>query len=349
MTLTTLILITLTIGATTAQNSLVLSCPSIYGCVNCAANSTSCSQCNYNILIILQNNTCVRYTADPNCRKINSDGVCIACKRGYILDTNSVCTAAPQTPGCIVHDTRGRAQGCLYYVSTYTMATSGTYVERIPNCETYSTDLLYCQVCKSGYSVVNAQQCVLTSSLVANCTSYDSSYACLACAFNYAVKNGQCVKDIANCQTLTTNADPNLVVCASCNTGYYQLLGLCEVQNIANCGLYASNLNKCLMCNSGYFVSGDICQPQSVANCKTYVSGKNECQECLSGHYLNSTSCLAQSLTGCSVYLANQNVCQTCSNGYSLANGSCSLVTITNCQTYVPTSPCARSVILATT
>lgn len=176
----------------------------------------------------------------------------------------------------------GRMNGCKMCNSGYTrvqgkphtLCVSSTYIQQntyitttkyIKNCQSYnpagSSSDLVCKVCLSGYIPNDTYKACAAQTSYPNCSLYSS-------------------------------ASPQ---CATCNTNYVLISGLCNLMNIANCKDHQTTgitRVQCQTCNPGFVLSTDYtaCTAGLVANCSTYPQGQSAiCSTCLLGFTLLST------------------------------------------------------------
>lgn len=253
---------------------------------------------------------CITYAANNN--------TCTACATGYFLTANT-CQVNP--------------------------------VGVIPFCNTYSSYTV-CTQCQQGYFLQSANTCVAVTTIT-NCQTYDGSQTssvCFQCISGYYVNNNACVlrvnsANIANCATLTNNAD----TCSICNTSFILTNdGRLCLTSIANCSSYGTSSYQsgaltCILCNSGYYLgsgtTANTCIQGTIVQCAVYSVNSNTCVTCVNGYYLTNNSCVAHvQITNCATYSQSAaNTCVYCGLGYYSFNYTtiCNSVTvIPNCSSY---------------
>jgi hypothetical protein len=284
----------------------------------------------------------------PNCADYYfSTNLCYQCASGYSL-INYVCVANSVIPNCQTIS----GPTCLACITGYYLANNACSKQDKLNCSTYVANTNDCSKCIAGYFlnvgscyqipanckdpiVVNSNAVCVTclptyypsnneclAQNVNNCKTYlnTNSNQCLACVEGYNLNNNACLPPapIANCKS------QNLLICNSCNDGFYLIDNACKTQTVANCLQHYPNVNLCQNCENGYTQVNGACK-KNPANCMTIQTVNNEliCAYCNTGYYLDNASCYVQKIDNCATYYPNVNTCSGCATGYSLLANVC--------------------------
>ena len=320
-------------------------CKTIAGCSECA-DPKVCTVCNYQIMMVPNNQFCARYSADVNCRKLDSQYKCTACFQGFYLNSAGVCTRVEQIiAGCISQVTQvANKSTCINCGSQFRKNSEGTCVGLINNCLAYSNDLSTCTRCRDGFAYnTSTKTCAIITLIDPNCDVFtdDTKTKCSTCKTGYFLNQDICFKRIENCIQFSYSFNGFITTCEQCLQGFNLVNNTCTRTAIVieNCKAYNVNSTVCTICNAGYWLNGSECSRQNIANCALHTENKNECVACASGYYSNTTACIVQNIKNCTTYTPNLNFCTACASNFDLLNNTCvERATIANCQTVNQTS-----------
>jgi hypothetical protein len=222
----------------------------------------------------------------PNCYISNGAGLCLVCKIGYILGSqsrcaipgNSICQEFDEHGSCLTcaiqelsivngscidtHCKAGPPGNCQTCEVGYAVTSKGLCRFVDPFCLNSSNDALgRCENCKPGYFINVNGSCTL---LPANCLAANIvSYSCIECAGGFTLAaNGKCKPpfQISNC--LQTNQLTN--TCDLCSPSYYSSGSAClKVSSL--CNGYDPRSGSCLNCKNGYLNFGGQCVDSNCA------------------------------------------------------------------------------------
>jgi hypothetical protein len=313
------------------ENTCVINSYYVSNCVSYDASYQTCLQCL--IGFYLSSGKCVAVTI-ANCVSYwQNTNICQACAANYYLVNNYCVTAAVFNAGCLVYNTAQTA--CIICMPTYYLSSGTCQQTAISNCQMVNLSSNLCQICVTGYTLVD-NQCIADGSLVTNCISYVAGgTACQYCDYGYYLSVGACsAVTVANCATFEFNTNN----CQVCSSTYVLYNNFCVTQNIdVNCINYDTATETCVLCTLGYYLSGLACILGTVPNCLAYLRTSNVCQTCQTGYTLFLTDCVLNSLivANCIQYSVKYIVCDKCQETYYLNGGICSPVpTNENCLSY---------------
>ena len=351
----------------------------------------TCVQCQTNYVLSGDGLTCYASTNLANCLVASSTTVCTTCSTlAYGLLPAGTCVAGAIT-NCAAYNNTGAnntnatAALCAACNNGYYLNNNACAVGGITNCQTYGASANRCEICATGYFVIdntnnnngasstNIADLCLPIPTALNCADpgIDSSgnYTCSLCTNNTtqvpvapltgAAQNA-CISfsPITNCATYNAGAfASSAFTCATCSSGYYLSNNQCVARTVINkCVTYTPAANTCAACDSTSYLATDqlscVVNPNGVFKCNTY-SNATTCTACKAGYYLTNNTCVLVSPTiaNCSTY-SNATTCSLCATGYALTNNTCAQATAQNCLTYASPSACAscaNTYILSTT
>lgn len=353
-----------------------------------------------NCLILSSAMTISTVTANP----------CWVCLSGYLLNADGYCESYA-IPNAVPTSKFSRSFYAAYWATTTAPSNTVFGFDKLAvrvhyllsfTASVYGLSNGNSAPCLPGYQLSAASNlapalCVLSpyiqnqtipasgSKYVPNCIAYASPSVllitpisvlpCVACVANFipTADKSACVNSIANCQVAQSGA--NSMLCAICQTNFYNANGVCYNSTIANCLVYANNPSSatqtsmlCLQCAVGFSLSSSqlVCSQGLVSNCAAYLPDSTAaCTNCVPGYtlislssgqfycYPFSTALNATALVSGTVSTAGSNngsivaasCIQTASNVYGLAAWS-SLSTAgvaqTVCMSFVPVVNCAN-------
>ena len=103
------------------------------------------------------------------------------------------------------------------------------------NCNTCSSaNSSLCIQCQTGYYLVNSN-CLISTSLVSNCDTYNNNNNCSSCLSGYYLINNQCLPCSMNCLVCTAGDFGSCSICAS---GYTLFNLICLPNNFITTNSY---------------------------------------------------------------------------------------------------------------
>ena len=210
----------------------------------------------------------------PNCANCTSYMTCSQCTSGYFLFNstqsdlnpfNSSQTVIIQiTPQCL--SCMSNCINCIIASSCITCAQKYFYngsaclpctAEYCLACNVTSQNCTQC----IGGTYLNASQCVLCSSVVANCSNCNfvsNQFTCTDCAYGLYWNGSQCLACLANCKLCSLyNTE---ILCYLCNDGYAinNLTNTCEPCQVGCMDCYFNTTTfaatSCSVCDVGYVI-----------------------------------------------------------------------------------------------
>ncbi len=271
----------------------------VYNCLYCALNSTTCSFCfsPWGISSTGQCQTSVNCSS--NCQFCTNSSVCLTCASSYTLNQPNTCVLC-----------------------------------QISNCQLCQQQNL-CTTCATGYSLTGNKTCL--SCNVNSCLNCSDVNICATCA-NTASGIAQfpsptggacfpCDKTLSNMGNCLSCNGTNS--CGLCSNGFQLFIlqggsGICIQCNIANClscGLNGTTIT-CAVCALGYSSTGSSCIQclYPCMSCNTNQS-PNNCVKCQPPLYfpiaLGNGSCVQNKIPNCANYSSsNITLCQSCNDNY---------------------------------
>lgn len=270
-----------------------------------------------------------------------------ACTTSTYLEQGNFPEKTEYIDKCRHHSRDGTVVICRECEEGYITSTNGKYCvdqETYPNCEKANVGGENCEVCQTGYVLVNE---FCEKPRILNCETYDSGLdyqRCLVCIDEFKLVSNKCVQGhVDNCKTYN-----NAEVCLQCKNDY-ALVSLANSQQVClrineelNCQvldttkLNATQQLECTTCKEGYAPTIDnklfekyVCQNITpVTNCKLYdteslpILSSFKCIECESQFYLNNNTCIGRMVTttNCAEYSKVNDFCTVCEDGFYLSN-----------------------------
>ena len=313
-------------------------CP-FANCTACDINGTVCLRCADPYSIFDKNSSaCVQSCGLSNCAMcVAGSSSCRVCNSGFsVYSLTNKCIPVVISNCLNMHDFRNVEYRCTRCAAGYLPSSDQTECiadtcSTIRDCVTCAVSSV-CDVCKSGYSVVNGS-CVANLCTAANCLYCDAGGSCLKCQSSYSLSSTQCVANpcsIANCKL----CKPGSIYCDSCASGlsYNIWTNVCEDQQVLksqpiNCELvqtFRTGLFSCVKCLDGFdFATSNriACISSCPANCLN-CSSQTNCTVCNSGYLLSNGSCTKiQCLNDTICSLCDQNqFCLQCKDPYAVYN-----------------------------
>lgn len=324
---------------------------SVYNCLYCAMNNTSCSFCLAPWGISSTGICQATIFCPSNCQFCTNPSTCLTCVATFTLNTTGTCILCNIT-GCSTCQVANFCNNCQHNFTgakgiclacpilnclgcssnnvcqtcangTTLSSTRGSCVacSGLTNCVS-CTSTNSCGICQAGYQLFSStgqttdQVCILCNK--PNCLSCNTN-GCALCASNYnSDGNGNCVQCLFPCVTCNPNSS-----CLTCSTPFYFLTalsaGTCVVNSIPNCISYSAiNTSQCTGCNTTMIPyslsSSNTCVLNCPQNCGVCVN--NLCTTCLAGFLLSSGACSACQVAGCADCSSNIALCNTCQPGF---------------------------------
>lgn len=321
---------------------------------NCARyTGSTCSSCS-NRYYFSSTGTCV--PVNPLCNAYNSNGACLTCYPGYVINGANCIVARQQDPYCRSYSQGGMCVGCYtgYYFNQQISAcqplnplcktsnqVDGTCLScfpgytlnagicavafQDPNCQRFDQAKGVCTQCSSRFFLDTTGKCRQISPLCR--TANPNTGACLTCYPGYVIAGATCTVGGAsnsdvNCQNLTNG------VCQRCYSGFFLNPSFMCIQSNPLCKTSDPNTGACLSCYSGYGLSNGNCtvgnSPTTSGdpNCKS-TDQSGVCMGCYSGYFLTSGMSCQKMDPLCKTYTSSSNACASCYDGYTLQSGQC--------------------------
>ncbi|KAL4490794.1 hypothetical protein ABPG72_021848 [Tetrahymena utriculariae] len=321
------------------QISIWMSCS-----INCnvCANELNCESCKngFQLYALPSGQVVCQQTQGCSnncylCAVSQTENICIQCKPGYNLSTNTC--VLPQSQFICLYDE--------YFISPYCYAFSNQCALYYPGSNNFGScsglEQLWQYSCPDYQYVLvypdNNHSSYRCGCTVSNCFSCFPYGPCNQCQFGYRLSTvGRTCDPICNSSqyydgSICQNCGQNCIKCnqngcLQCtNSQYYidtnnqQNCIQCQITNCSAC----STDGKCSICNTGYQLSSDFlsCQlPCSSLNCITCVQGSStNCSICDSQHSVNPNTNQCISKNSCIVVN-----CQTCATQQPLTCSTCS-------------------------
>ena len=189
------------------------------------------------------------------CQTCADASTCLTCPSGSQL-VNSQCYSIPS--GCV---SLASATTCSSCFVGYTLSTDQATCSLDTTCNATSS----CLTCSNGY-YLSSGQCLVCSSLPANCLTCDASVTtnCFQCSKGYYLSAGSCVQCVTGCLDCSS-----ATFCKTAMPGYF----LVPFQDQTNSGRVGTCRSPCLTC----------------------VSDKRRCTSCVPGYSLNGSHCISDS------------------------------------------------------
>ena len=309
---------------------------SVYNCLYCAQNSTTCSFClkpwGISSNGLCQTNDSSICGSNANCLQCANSTYCVTCISNYLpyLGNCIACNIA----GCSQCQT---ANACTQCQSTYTISGSTCFACNISFCQSCSANNV-CQTCNNNGNIALSPSsigstCVQCSSLT-NCVSCSADNMCGVCMNNYqlyvnsAANTATCITcNVANCISCTNND-----ICGSCAIGYSNAANGACITCSYPC-VTCTSTGSCATCSNPYYIltpsSNGTCFAATVSNCLSYnATNSTMCLGCATSYTLNTTNNTCNFLcnTVCATCSgSNSSQCLTCPAGTLFANNTCTL------------------------
>jgi hypothetical protein len=311
---------------------------SVYNCLYCAQNSSTCSFC-FTPWGISPNGLCQTNATGlcnniSNCQSCMNSTFCVTCVSSFLPNQLGSCVLC-NIAGCSSCNQQNNCSSCL---TNFNLLGGICISCNIPNCNSCSNNNI-CANCTSTSTITYSPsssgnmcvQCNLTS-----CISCSMDNVCGVCNNGYQLytsltQSAICITcNVTNCQSCNANN-----VCSNCAQGYNLYQGVCKT-----CSYPCQTCNpdgSCINCVTPFFAStpaNGSCFASTVPNCIAYnLSNIAQCTQCNSTFTLtvNNTCAFICNSVCATCNSANPNICLNCSNGYFLANGTCNQCQIAGC------------------
>ena len=272
------------------------------GCKIWNWDAQTCSECSA-FWYFNADNVCTQVSA--LCASHDANGACTGCYSGFNLN-NGVCEVAPRQPvsdeGCHTWE----AGVCTACSKNWVFDSNNVCRAVSDQCRTHDLTNGWCSACYAGYDLTDVldannnvigRTCNFSPSNTAapadlGCKTWENG-ACVACSLNwYSDVNGVCqpVSDLCKSHDSANGH------CLSCYAGYLlnENNGACELDPArlngpADPGCKTWENGVCTVCSNRWaFDSNGVCQQVS-DSCKTHDG--LQCASCWSGYILNNGAC----------------------------------------------------------
>ena len=262
---------------------------------------------------------CASLPSFPDCLE-SSAWSCLACKSGFIFDSDAFKCVASQVPFCIEYIDSSTCSRCQ---SDYFLQSPNLCTKRLQtHCDQSAIDRDSCVSCVDGYLPGANGSCQANSA--SNCSSFHPSHvSCLSCrtGFYYDLESGQCSQaSISNCKLYL----PNSQNCVKCAPGFVVdvIRNSCSPFSLQNCRVHHAERNECIRCRPGFYLEDSVCQPSRIRDCEFTFRLSDTCKKCKFGHSKWRSHCLNSSELAQVDLCANLDptslVCSRCIEGYYL-------------------------------
>lgn len=225
----------------------------------------------------------------------SSNGHCLTCYYGYVLNTDGQCVENPHpfTPASnSLCKQWNDTNVCVACSERAYFNIEGVCVPVSSNCNTWDPFSGFCLTCYKGFVLIDGS-CSLAPEVKPSdlgCKSWDwDSQTCLSCSKDFVFnKNDACVPVSDLCK----ESDSQTGLCTACFKGYDLTSGSClvspsnsAVSTVLGCKTWDWDNHKCLACSTWYFMNKGVCQ--AVNNyCSSFDYSKSVCLACYKGYHL---------------------------------------------------------------
>lgn len=260
---------------------------------------------------------------DPNYNSetaYESDSVCYGCTNGTYLD-NFICVTGA-TPHCNNYRSATECISCMndyYLVKGICLPMPSEIMCKSADVYFGVSSLFECKVCNDGHFLATdylmSDNTICLDGYIDNCTSYDNTFTCTACASGFYLSEDICkaFTFVDKCSAYSLTQD----VCISCDSRYYLSNNTCILisDSVSRCNEYKLD-DSCASCGKDTYLSGGVCIAVTplIENCWFYRLG-NECSACAAGYLLVSNACVLITAADCLTYSA-PNTCSSCPPSY---------------------------------
>lgn len=313
------------------KNGLCLMNTSL-NCLKYSKVENKCFECEENYYLhldpsdsdsnLLKSGNCYIRELDPYCLQFNPEANnCEVCQEGYFMLQDSTICQEYQLNNCITKS--DSFNSCLLCEEGFFTNDKGLCSKyTVKGCKIYSTTNDACDQCYDGFYLDLNFRC--TQYDIDNCDLYDPfQNSCIQCLPGFFLNgNTICVKysNNRNCKEM----QPDYDLCSTCNDGFYNNKGRCDIRESQNCLLYKADEDLCLSCQTGFYLQSNTCVPYSVI-CKDFNPFDNKCITCKPGYFLYEGYCYINDALGCLHFSSIRRGCESCHGSDYLEpnSGSC--------------------------
>ena len=175
----------------------VLGCNNMTNCGQCSEDKQKCEVCwgGY-----FNKGNCTTITAAiDNCLAYKDATNCQECQPGFYLGAGSKCTAIPAVKDCLFSISDGKCIACGNGKLVNTANTP-------PDCTGLDCKLSGCKACENAStcklcnddSTLKGVTCTASTGKLANCAIADNNDTCIKCKQNYRIIDGACTNISSN-------------------------------------------------------------------------------------------------------------------------------------------------------
>lgn len=277
--------------------------------------------------------------SDLGCAKWDWDNqICLACSKGYYLNSNRICTA--YSSQCKTISNSGLCISCFkgydLIDGNCVFSASNTAKPADLGCSNWNWDSQICLKCSKNWVFNSFGICVPVNDL---CSTWSDAGLCTSCYKGYDLVNGTCVFSSSNTAKPSDlgcgNWDWNNQICISCSKGFtFNAKKVCVAVS-DQCKAYNAD-GQCNSCFKGYdlingsciFSASNNAKPSDLG-CGSWDWDNNKCLACSKGFVFNANRICVAVSDQCKTFDLTGS-CTSCFKGYDLINGTCIFSTSNN-------------------
>ena len=283
-----------------ANNSIIKDQCSLI--LNCEGKDwfNSCSKCSQGYSFKFDGDIdytiCQSYIKNDHCYASDSNGDCVVCEKGYILNEDKICDRV-LSPNCESREDFSiilpgyAGKNFLSYKYFIQQKSRGCHKCKFGYTQVLITTSNYYVCSESEFIIKNSDIILNTSQYIVFCESYfyDGDFKCNKCKEGklLAINKKKCVPKMGGCTIAAVNDNQ----CDTCLPDNALINFNCIKGEIKNCSTYYSSVNKekiiCKDCQNEFFkeVNQLSCLKTAVKYCEKPL-GLQKCSKCYDGYVL---------------------------------------------------------------